>query len=162
MSVRNVMLTLLFSGIVFLSAFAEPPRLSDSERTQIEKAVQQINDEVLKAAAHVDVDKMFSYILDDADGVMIQNGQLILTKDEAHRQYKEAVKNIQKLEYQFDRQIVQALSPESALVVCDGVSIGTTMSGNTFQVPFAQTIVYVLRDGQWKVIHSHASVPAGK
>jgi uncharacterized protein (TIGR02246 family) len=157
MSIRNIVSGFLLCGIIFSSVFAAPPTLTDTQRVEIEKAVQQINDNVLKAAAHVDVDKMFSFILDDADGVMIQNGNLILTKDEAVRQYKQAVANIQKLEYQFDHQIIHVLSPESALVVCDGISIGTTMSGNTFRVPFAQTIVYVLRDGQWKVIHTHAS-----
>jgi len=159
-SVRNVVLTVLFSGVVFLSAFAGPSCLPDSERVAIEKTLQTINDEIVRAAESLEVEKMFSFIRDDAEGVMIRNGRLILTKDEAYRTYRQGVQNLRRLEYRFDRTVIHILSRDLALFLCEGVATGTTGEGNTFRVPFAQTTVYGLRDGAWKVLHVHASVPS--
>ena len=51
------------------------------------------------------------------------------------------------------------LSPETALLVAEGESVATTTSGASFSAPFAQTVVFVLRDGAWKAIHAHQSSP---
>jgi hypothetical protein len=43
------------------------------------------------------------------------------------------------------------------LLVAEGESIATTTTGDTFSAPFVQTVVFVLRGGQWKAIHAHQS-----
>jgi hypothetical protein len=48
---------------------------------------------------------------------------------------------------------------EEAVLAAEGESTATTTAGQAFTTPFAQTVVFVLRDGAWKAIHAHQSAP---
>jgi ketosteroid isomerase-like protein len=43
--------------------------------------------------------------------------------------------------------------------VAEGTSSGTLKDGRYVEAPFAETIVFVQREGQWKVLHAHRSSP---
>jgi hypothetical protein len=61
------------------------------------------------------------------------------------------------LEYHFDRQDVTFLTPAIALVTGQGLTTVTTAEGRTAKVPFAQSVVLLLTNGDWKVFHAHRS-----
>jgi hypothetical protein len=46
--------------------------------------------------------------------------------------------------------------------VAEGESVVTTTAGDTFTAAFAQTVVFVLRDGDWRAIHAHQSSPQAR
>jgi ketosteroid isomerase-like protein len=114
-----------------------------------------------RAGEAVDADRLFSFMLDTDRGSVIQNGVFLVTRDEALQRVKANLRGISKIEYRWKRQYVTALSPEAALLTAEGESAATTADGRTFTTPFAQTVVFVLRDGRWKVIHAHQSSPRG-
>jgi uncharacterized protein (TIGR02246 family) len=125
----------------------------------LEEAVLAANAEMTRAAEAVDADRLFSFMLDTDKGSVIQNGVFLLTRDEALQRVKANLGRISKIEYRWKRQYVTVLSPEAALLTAEGESTATTADGRTFTTPFAQTVVFVMREGRWKVIHAHQSSP---
>jgi hypothetical protein len=61
------------------------------------------------------------------------------------------------VEYHFDFQRVTLLSPSIALAVSEGTTSVMTGDGRDTKVPFAQSVLFVLTNGDWKVFHAHRS-----
>jgi uncharacterized protein (TIGR02246 family) len=113
----------------------------------------------LRAAEAIDAERLFSFMLDTDKGSVIQNGVFLATREEALQRVKANLRGISKIQYRWKRQHVTALSPDVALLTADGESIATTTAGEVFTTPFAQTVVFVMREGRWKAIHAHQSSP---
>jgi hypothetical protein len=128
--------------------------------TAIEKKIKDTYAEITKAAEKVDAEKLFSYVLDNDKGALVRGGRITLTRQEALDSYKERSQSLKSINYKIDRQYVTVISPQTALLVAEGSYEATTTEGKTFGLPFAQTVVFVLKDNQWKVLHSHTSSPA--
>ena len=57
----------------------------------------------------------------------------------------------------FIQQHVTVLSPTIALVTGEGEVSVETEDGRTFDSLFAQSVVFLQTEGEWKVYHSHRS-----
>jgi uncharacterized protein (TIGR02246 family) len=117
------------------------------------------NAEMERAAAAVDADRLFTFMLDTDKGSVIQNGVFLATREEALHRVKTNLQGISKIEYRWQRQHVTVLSADVALLTAEGESIATTTEGQVFTTPLAQTVVFVMREGHWKVLHAHQSSP---
>jgi hypothetical protein len=150
-------------GVVLLSAIADGGR-SDTraDAKPVEEAVLAVHAEMTRAGEAVDVDRLFGYMLDTDKGSVIQNGVILATRQEALARVRGNLQGIRSIQYRWQRQLVTVLSPEVALLAADGESVVTTTAGGTFTAPFAQTVVFVLRDGSWKVIQAHQSSPPAR
>ncbi|HTS62800.1 MAG TPA: nuclear transport factor 2 family protein [Candidatus Acidoferrales bacterium] len=124
----------------------------------IEKAVLAANDQVTRAAEARDLDRFFSFLIDTDKGSIIQNGVLSVTTGDARARVEPGFRQPLKVAYRWKRQYVTVLSPAAAVLVSEGESEVTSANG-TFKAPFAQTAVWVLRDGSWKILHAHQSSP---
>jgi uncharacterized protein (TIGR02246 family) len=129
------------------------------QQQAIEKAVLKSHNQMSQADSNLDVDKFFSYILDFDKGFIIQDGRLFRTRQEAYEAVKKGFEGISQLKRTYEQTYVTVISPETALLTAQGTSTVTLSDGQTFSRPFAVSTVYVLRDGQWKVLHGHYSVP---
>jgi len=129
------------------------------QQQAIEKAVLKTHIQMTQADNNLDVDKFFSYILDFDKGLIIQDGRLFQTRQEAYEVVKKGFEGISQLKRSYEQTHVTVISPETALLTAQGTSTVTLSDGQTFSSPFAVSMVYVLRDGQWKVLHGHYSVP---
>ena len=126
-----------------------------------EKAVLARLADIQKAAEALDPDKVFSYVLENDAGALAQNGKLFLTRTEALESTKQGFRRLQKVEYHFDQQQISMLSPTIALATGEGSTSFTVNDGRTISNRFAQSVILVLTNGEWKVFHSHRSfVPA--
>lgn len=128
----------------------------------IEKAVLDTYAEITKAAESVDGEKLFSYVLENDKGSMISNGKIVLTRQQGMDNYVSSIGNVTAIDYMMNKQYVTVISPETAIMVAEGRYEGKTVDGQTFGTPMAQTVVFVLRENQWKVLHSHTSVPVDR
>ena len=128
----------------------------------VQKAVLARLTEIQNAAQALDPDKVFSFVLENDAGALIQNGRLFLTRKEALESTKQGFQRLAKVEYRFNQQQVTLLSPTVALAVGDGSTSATTDDGRTFTTQFAQSVVFVLTNGEWKVFHSHRSFPQAR
>jgi hypothetical protein len=113
--------------------------------------------EIQSAAEVLDPDKVFSFVLENNEGAVAQNGKLFLTRKEGLESTRRRFERLQKVEYQFDEQHVTLLSPTVALVIGEGVSSATRDDGKTFNTRFAQSVVFILTNGEWMVFHCHRS-----
>ena len=152
---KIVILLTLFcvSCVVAFQARSESVSNEDSIKQAVLKVHQQMTD------AGPDVDKFFDSILDFDNGMIIQDGLLFKTSHQAYDAVKKGYENVSGVERTYDQTFVTVLSWESALLTGTGVTEVTLTDGRTFSASFAVSMVFVLRDGQWKVLHGHYSTP---
>lgn len=162
MRTLSISMVLIALSIFIVSCQHGRPNLTESDKSKIEKEILSVNAEMIRSAEQADLDKMFDYLIDHDGGVVIRNGQLILSRAEAYEQYQRDFQGIERLTYQLEHQYVTVLSEDAALLTMNGISNFTTTDGRTFSAPFAQTNVLVKQDGEWKVLHVHASTRANK
>jgi len=146
-------------GIPGLVAGGLAGSAAGADTKAIEEAVLAVSAEMTKAGETVDADRLFSYMLDTDKVSVIQNGVVMTTREEALEQVRSSLRGIAAIRYDWKHQYVSVLSPEVAVLAAEGTSTATTTAGQTFSTPFAQTVVFVLRDGRWRAIHAHQSAP---
>jgi hypothetical protein len=150
--------TFVLAAALLVTAGGGPSQTRADTKT-VEEAVLAVHAEMTRAGEAVDVDRLFSYMLDTDKGSVVQNGVVLATRQEALERVRGDLRGIRSIQYRWQRQLVTVLSPEVALLTAEGESAVTTTAGGTFTAPFAQTVVFVLRDGEWKAIHAHQSSP---
>ena len=133
--------------------------LTEARRDEIKKAVLERHNQFLHYAQQLDADKMYDLILENGEGTIIQNSQL-LTRQEALDAAKNAFAHLKKVEYKFDQQYIKVVSPQIAIFTGKGQSIAISDTDNTYTMDFAVTSVFVLQDKEWKIIHGHYSSPS--
>jgi ketosteroid isomerase-like protein len=126
----------------------------------IEKAILKVHMEMMKAAENLDADALFSHVLDMNKGVIVQDGKIMTTRREALDGTRQGLQGLKSVSYKYDHKHITVISPTVALWVGDGTS-SVTFSGNggEMSIAFAETILFTKKDGQWKVIHAHRSIP---
>jgi len=146
-------------GIPGLVASGLAAAAGGTDTKAIEEAVLAVSAEMTKAGEALDADRLFGHMLDTDKVSVIQNGVVMTTRQEALEQVRSSLRGLAAVKYDWKRQYVTVLSPEVAVLAAEGQSTATTTAGQTFTTPFAQTVVFVLRDGAWKAIHAHQSAP---
>jgi len=142
-----------------LSACQADGQMNDSERAEIEKAVLETHSEIEKAAQTLDLEKLYAFVLENDKGSQVQDGRIILTRKDALDSTKQGMQGLKSVDYDLEQQHVTVLSSTAALLVADGTTTAVTDKGRSFSVRFAQSVLFVLRDGEWKVLHAHRSFP---
>lgn len=133
--------------------------LTPAERAAIEQAVLACHDQTLAAAEALDLDRLLSFVAETDRGSLIKNGTLFLTRDDTIATTRQGFRGIKSIKYETRERHVTVLSSTSALLTTTGRTGATTEDGQTLSVPYAQTIVFVLKDGAWRVLHLHSSSP---
>uniref|UniRef100_Q01ZK2 SnoaL-like domain-containing protein n=1 Tax=Solibacter usitatus (strain Ellin6076) TaxID=234267 RepID=Q01ZK2_SOLUE len=130
-----------------------------SQTGAIEKAVLEVNAQMTQAAEARDIDRLFGFMLPNDRGSIAQSGFLFLTREDAQASVKRSFTAVQKIAYRWKHQMVTVISPDTAILVADGESEATFADGATVVSPFAQTVIFVRKDGAWKALHAHQSAP---
>jgi ketosteroid isomerase-like protein len=125
----------------------------------IEKAVVEANGRIIQASNSLDADKFFGFILDSDKGAIIQDGQLFKTRAEALEVVRMGFQATARMDRRFNQTYVTVLSPTTALLTGTGSYTATLQDGGTASGTFAASLVFVLKDGQWKILHGHYSTP---
>jgi ketosteroid isomerase-like protein len=112
------------------------------------------------AAERLDAAALYAHVLDTATPPIIENGALAETWGAALARTTRGFQGLTGVGYTYTRQSITALSPTIALWVAAGTATATLADGRQVSAPFAETMVFVQRDGQWKVLHAHRSSPA--
>jgi hypothetical protein len=158
---RAIALSLLLAALTTVSCRrattgdAVPP----AERATIEQAVLACHDQTLAAAEALDLDHLLGFVAETDRGSMIGNGRLFLTRSDTVANTRERFKGIKTIKYKTHERHVTVLSRTSALITTTGEVHATTTDGQAFSRPYAQTIVFVVVAGSWRVLHMHSSNP---
>ena len=149
---------LLLPGLALAIAAPLPgePPLSD---TAIVRAVLDANARLTDASDRLDTDAFFTGIVDSDETRIIQDGRLFKTRAEAMAVVRQGSQGVAKLERRFDVPHVTVLAPGVALLTAEGTTAVTLQDGRALSSRFAVSLVFVLRDGRWKLFHGHYSLP---
>ncbi|MHC4310821.1 MAG: nuclear transport factor 2 family protein [Planctomycetota bacterium] len=130
------------------------------QQTAIEKAILKVHVAMMKAAENLDAEALYSHVLDMNKGVIIQDGRVLKTRQEALNATKEGLQGLKDISYTYNQKHITLISPTVALWVADGTTSATIIEdGREINVDFAESIIFIQKDGQWKVFHAHRSVP---
>jgi hypothetical protein len=102
---------------------------------------------------------LYGYVLDGATPPIIENGRLADTRAAALTRTTQGFQALTSLGYTYTRESITVLSPSTALWVGAGTASVILDDGRHIDAPFAETVVFVQRDGQWRVLHAHRSAP---
>lgn len=128
----------------------------------IKQQVLAAHDAMIAAAQALDLGQLYDSVLDTDTIALVVDGRLIRTKAEAEANSRSGFQGIATIEYASAERNVTVLSANAALLIVDGSAEVATVDGRTFSAPFIQTIVLVLRGGEWRVLHTHQSAPVGQ
>ena len=131
----------------------------DPDAQAVEKAVLEAHQTMTAAAERLDAEEFFGFILDAAKGPVIQDGRLFANRAEALEVVKRGFEGIASVKRAYETTDVTVISEKAALLTGKGTSTVTLEDGRSFDGPFAVSLVFVLRDGTWKVLHGHYSIP---
>lgn len=147
----------------FVLVLIGTPQASDEAFSAPEKSIVQsvldANTRLNAAANRLDTDAFFAGIVDSDESRIIQDGKLFKTRAEAMAAVREGSQRVAKLERIFDQPQVSILAPGVALLTSEGTTSLTLQDGRNVNGRFAVSLVYVHRDGQWKLFHGHYSLP---
>jgi len=134
--------------------------ISKEQQTVIEKAILKVHSEMMKAGENRDAEALFSHVLEMNKGVIIQDGVISTTRREALDTTKQGLQGLKDISYKYNHKYISVISPTVALWVADGTTSATVIEGGLeINVFFAESIIFVKKDGQWKVFHAHRSIP---
>ncbi len=150
--------TLAAAAVLF--SFAAPyGRAADADEQAIRKAVLEVHTRMNSAMRELNPDKMFASILDAGPGTIIDDGVMRASRQEALEAVRRGIQAFTGVERKYDRTDVTVLAPGVALLTANGTATFVLSDGRTFSSPFALTEVFVLRGGEWKLVHGHHSIP---
>lgn len=128
---------------------------TESEKAAIEQEALKVMSAIEQAAQNLDASHFSDFVLET--GTTALDGRLYLNREEAQRTIEKSYQAASKQEMTVQHHVT-VLSPTAVLVVSDGAGRATLADGREVgPIPFAQTVVLVLKDGQWKVLHAHSS-----
>lgn len=137
----------------------DPKKMSIDQQQAIEKAIVDVHAKMQQAAQRGDVDALYAYVLEMDKGVIIEDGYIRWTRQEALSLTRQGLQGLKDLSYAYTQKYVTVISPTVALWVGEGTSSATLQDGRQISVPFAESVLFVKKEGQWKVLHAHRSVP---
>lgn len=154
----------LFAGLLATATTLAQPVVShpDFDPAGIEKAVLETNARMTEAANRLDADAFFDFILESDKGLIIQNGTIFKNRQEALEAVKRGFQGITKMDRRLESPQVTVISPDLALLVAEGNTTATFASGRIMTSRFAVSLIFMRKDGQWKLLHGHYSMPVDR
>jgi len=125
----------------------------------IEASIRALHNRLRQAAGKLDAVALYEPVLDTDTPPIIESGQLRPTRAAALANTAAGLEALSALSYEYTREHIDVLSPTVAIWVGEGTSRMTLQDGREIVAPFAETLVLVLRDGDWKILHAHRSTP---
>ena len=149
------------AAVLALSALACQPKPvafnpeDPAVAAQIEAAMRQ----AMEGAAAVDAEKALAVTTKDKDFTFITGDVLLVGYENVLPRFKETYSTLEKQHTEVTTSRVRLLSPDVALVTAVGEGTYTDKAGFTSEpVGLGATLVFIRRDGEWRVAHFHQSV----
>ena len=157
----NALRTVFLLAYVPLACTADKAsqQIPADQQQAIERAIIDVHGKMKQAAEQRDTEALYKYVLEMDKGVIIEGGRLQRTRQEALNSTRQGMQGLKDLAYTYTQEYVTVISPTVALWVGEGTASVTLGDGRQTSAPFVETIVFVQKEGQWKVLHAHRSAP---
>jgi hypothetical protein len=130
-----------------------------ADQQSVEAAIRAVHVQLVEAAGKLDANALYGHVLDTPTPPIIEDGRLAPSRAAALANTVAGFQNVANISYRYAREHITVLSPTTALWVAEGTATAVLPDGREIVAPFAETLVFVLRDGQWKILHAHRSAP---
>jgi uncharacterized protein (TIGR02246 family) len=163
MKTQTILISTLTAAALVLAAVFVIAQPASTEKTFPEEAIKQAvlatNARMSQAANRMDVDAFFSYIVNTDKAVIIQNGAVFKTRQEALEAVRQGFMGVARIDRQFVNPQVTVISPDVALLASEGTVAATLTNGRTMEARFAVSLIFVRESDRWKLLHGHYSMP---
>ena len=156
---RRLLLAVL--SLAFLAA-CQPAttELTEEQKAAIAAEVNAIHAENGQAWADADFDRAMSYFQNSQDMMFALEGGLMRGWDAMYNALAPYFEGVTRQEMTVAETHTVVLARDAVSIMAQGTSAYVYESGEVGpESPFALTLVYVLRDGEWKVALGHESLP---
>lgn len=153
---KTVLLVSIFLAVA-LSVHAQ--RVSEKKKTRILSELEVVFQDNLKTGEKLDADRLSESVDDTPGAGHILNGVFFASFDPILQQTRSNMRGLKSLQYEIQNKRVTVIADDAAIVAVSGKATAESTSGQRFTNSFAWTFIYRKTGGQWKVIHSHQSVP---
>ncbi len=145
--------------VIITAALVSTASVTGDRQDATETAIRAVHLQMRQAAEKLDAEALYAYVLDSPTPPIIENGRTSSTRADALRNTTSGLQAMTSVSYSYAKEHMTVLSPSTVLWVAEGTVSATLKGGRPVSAPFAETIVFVQRDGQWKVLHAHRSSP---
>ena len=119
-----------------------------------------IHDENAQAWADADFDRAMSYIENSQDMIFAFEGGLMHGWDTMYNAWAPLFEGVARQDMTFTETYTVVLARDAVCIMAQGTNAYVDEAGEVGpEYPLALMMVYVLRDGEWKVALGHESVP---
>jgi len=144
---------------------SERAELTDAQRQEVADVIKQKTQEMLSLTKSEDFDKGMAFWNEDGDpswvgnsGVMVHMTEILPTKESIETSFRPMTQSRTSTNYKINHEYVAVLSLTHAVHVYEGTFSVTDNDGNTGEeYPITATTVWILKDGEWKILHFHQS-----
>lgn len=157
----KIVLVLVTAAAAGSAVLTERTHSTPSTQAQgdVEAEIRAAHEQMMQAAQRRDVEALYAFVLDGDTPPIIEDGQVRGTRAAAHQITEQGFRGVTSVDYSYTRRHITVLSPATALWIGEGTGSAVLTDGRQITAPFAETILFVRRDGQWKVLHAHRSAP---
>ena len=133
--------------------------MTEVQRGEIAAEVELLHGQFLDATRAADVERVMSYFRNSPEFVVANGGQLI-NFAATYDAFQWAFTNIVSQTITNTESQTTVLAPNVVCIVEQAMGAKTDTLGVTGpETAFANTNIWVLRDGEWKINHMHLSSP---
>jgi uncharacterized protein (TIGR02246 family) len=159
----TVLAVLVVVGLAFFlyRTPTAPPEMTEAEIAQIEAEVEAATNEWWAVwSAGEDYDRFVAIYADDPDVHWISDGVPYFGRAEMDANFRPAMENMRGQENTRVEWRTIVIAPDVAYTVRINDIVQTDLAGISGPtVRYAETLVWVKRDGEWKVLFGHGSTP---
>jgi ketosteroid isomerase-like protein len=153
---KTIYLILTFIAILIIACNNQKEKvLTTEEKSIVENEISVATDDLFKAFESLDANQTYSYFLQNEDFAAASMGKLITD----HRALLDTMKlhlgSFQKERISITNQKIYVINLDAAVISLASMAEITLKNGAEMKAPFALTILWVKKDGEWKVAHYH-------
>jgi len=131
--------------------------ITNLQKSKIEKQVDSIFHNMIKAAENLDYDKLSTGVNDRYNAGFITNGSYFTNYDSLVSTLKINIQDGARQSITIQREKITVLSDSIVLLTAYGDAKVELNSSQSFNIRFLWSFVYEKIDNNWKVVQSHQS-----
>lgn len=154
-------LVVLGLGLALYRSPSAPLAMTDAQRAETAAEVDSVTSEWWAVwSAAEDFDRLMDFYADDLETLWIGDGVASFGRGEIDGGFRSVMENMQRQDNKPVEWRTIVLAPDIAYTVRINDITQTDLAGNPRPTHrYAETLVWVKRDGEWKVLIGHGSTP---
>ena len=157
MNKRSMSGAALAAAIIALSCAPRTSPFTAADNAAIADTLRQITMGFQARIATLNADSVILAFADDPELAAIADAHLFRNKDSLLADARTRYAALRSLNLRWDTLRVAVLGPDAGVVTGIGHAVLTDKVGKVINLRAGATYVFARRQGQWKVVHTHAS-----